>query len=67
MGQSDLDNLNDECRVLSSEINGLVENRMRTGQDPMDDKLSIFRQQVTKADILMYWYCTAVECMTLFL
>ncbi len=46
MGQSDLDNLNDRCRVLSSEINGLVENRMRTGQDPMDDKLSIFRQQV---------------------
>ena len=51
MGQSDLDNLNDKCRVLSSEINGLVENRMRTGQDPMDDKLSIFRQQVTKTDV----------------
>ena len=32
MGQSDLDALNDNCRVLNAEINGLVENRMRSGQ-----------------------------------
>ena len=59
MGQSDLDSLNDKCRVLSSEINGLVENRMRSGQDPMDDKLSIFRQQVRKFLLIfiihIYW------------
>jgi len=47
MGQSDLDSLNDKCRVLSSEINGLVENRMRSVQAPEEDKLTIFRQQAS--------------------
>ncbi|KAL3848360.1 hypothetical protein ACJMK2_019225 [Sinanodonta woodiana] len=44
MGMSDLDQLHSQIRELTTEINQLVEKRMRSGE-PMDDKLSIFRQQ----------------------
>eukprot|EP00794_Sanderia_malayensis_P010972 gene10972-12135_t len=44
MTHSDLDSLNAKIRSLSAEINGLVEKRM-VQSDPMDDKLSVFRQQ----------------------
>ena len=44
MGQAELDVLNKEIKELSSEINKLVEERM-VGNDPIDDKLSVFRQQ----------------------
>ena len=44
MGQSELDILNKQIKDLSSEINQLVEKRM-VRNDPIDDKLSVFRQQ----------------------
>lgn len=44
MTNSDLDALNLQIKSLSSDINGLVEKRMVQG-DPIDDKLSVFRQQ----------------------
>lgn len=44
MGQSDLDELQNKIQDLNTEINQLVEKRMRSGE-PMDDKLSLFRQQ----------------------
>lgn len=44
MGQNELDVLNRKIKGLSSEINELVEKRM-VRNDPMDDKLSVFRQQ----------------------
>jgi len=44
MSNSDLDGLNAKIRDLSAEINSLVEKRMVQG-DPIDDKLSVFRQQ----------------------
>lgn len=45
MGQSDLDEINNKIKTTNAEINGLVEKRMMSG-DPMEDKLSLFRQQV---------------------
>lgn len=44
MSNSDLDALNAKIKSLSAEINALVEKRM-VQSDPMDDKLSVFRQQ----------------------
>lgn len=44
MGQSDLDELNNQINALNAEINQLIEQRMRSG-DPTEDKLSLFRQQ----------------------
>lgn len=44
MGQSDLDELNSQITAMNTEVNQLVEQRMRSG-DPTDDKLSLFRQQ----------------------
>jgi len=44
MGQTELDVLNNQMKDMSLEINKLVEERM-VGNDPMDDKLSVFRQQ----------------------
>ncbi|CAB3988944.1 intraflagellar transport 81 homolog, partial [Paramuricea clavata] len=46
MGQSDLDQLNHQIRQLSDEINKLIEKRM-VRNDPIDDKLSLFRQQAS--------------------
>ncbi|XP_025079923.1 intraflagellar transport protein 81 homolog [Pomacea canaliculata] len=46
MGQSDLDELNNQINILNAEINQLIEQRMRSGE-PTDDKLSIFRQQAS--------------------
>ncbi|XP_028405978.1 intraflagellar transport protein 81 homolog isoform X1 [Dendronephthya gigantea] len=46
MGQSDLDQLNQQIRQLSDEINKLIEKRM-VRNDPIDDKLSLFRQQAS--------------------
>lgn len=44
MGPNELESLNDMIRELSSEVNQLVEKRMMRN-DPIDDKLSVFRQQ----------------------
>ncbi|XP_074658114.1 intraflagellar transport protein 81 homolog [Tubulanus polymorphus] len=44
MGQRDLDEIQDKIRQTNSEINELIEKRMRSN-DPIDDKLSLFRQQ----------------------
>lgn len=44
MGQADLEELHNKIQDLNTEINQLVEKRMRSGE-PMDDKLSLFRQQ----------------------
>nr|KAG5694660.1 hypothetical protein BaRGS_003938 [Batillaria attramentaria] len=44
MGQSDLDELNNQITALNAEVNQLIEQRMRSG-DPTEDKLSLFRQQ----------------------
>ncbi|XP_065056271.1 intraflagellar transport protein 81 homolog [Rhopilema esculentum] len=44
MTTSDLDSLTSKIKDLSAEINSLVEKRMVQG-DPIDDKLSVFRQQ----------------------
>ncbi|KXJ17310.1 intraflagellar transport protein 81 homolog [Exaiptasia diaphana] len=46
MGHSDLDELNKNIKTLSSEINSLIEKRM-VRNDPIDDKLSLFRQQAS--------------------
>jgi len=45
MGQSDLDEINNKIKQTNAEVNQLVEKRMMSG-DPMEDKLSLFRQQV---------------------
>ncbi|XP_067669483.1 intraflagellar transport protein 81 homolog isoform X1 [Haliotis asinina] len=44
MGQSDLDDLNNQITELNSEVNKLTEKRMMSNE-PTDDKLSLFRQQ----------------------
>jgi len=44
MGQNELEVLNQSIKELSSEVNELVEKRMMRN-DPIDDKLSVFRQQ----------------------
>lgn len=46
MGQADLDELNKRIKQLSAEINTLIEKRM-VRNDPIDDKLSLFRQQAS--------------------
>ncbi|KAK3730167.1 hypothetical protein QZH41_016003 [Actinostola sp. cb2023] len=46
MGHSDLDELNKTIKTISSEINSLIEKRM-VRNDPIDDKLSLFRQQAS--------------------
>lgn len=46
MGQNDVDELNKRIKQLSAEINSLIEKRM-VKNDPIDDKLSIFRQQAS--------------------
>ncbi|KAJ7330649.1 Intraflagellar transport protein 81 [Desmophyllum pertusum] len=46
MGQSDVDELNKRIKQLSAEINTLIEKRM-VRNDPIDDKLSLFRQQAS--------------------
>ncbi|OCU02076.1 intraflagellar transport protein 81 homolog isoform X1 [Xenopus laevis] len=43
MGQADLTELEEKIHEVNLQINQLIENRMRN--DPMDDKLSLFRQQ----------------------
>lgn len=44
MGPSELDVLNKQIKDLSAEINQLVEKRL-VRNDPIDDKLAVFRQQ----------------------
>ncbi|XP_013415931.1 intraflagellar transport protein 81 homolog [Lingula anatina] len=44
MGQAELDELNGKIRDMNTEINQLIEKRMRSN-DPIDDKLALFRQQ----------------------
>ncbi|XP_050404861.1 intraflagellar transport protein 81 homolog [Patella vulgata] len=44
MGQSDLNELQQQIQGLNAEVNELIEKRMRAG-DPSDDKLSLFKQQ----------------------
>ncbi|XP_058640644.1 intraflagellar transport protein 81 homolog isoform X2 [Onychostoma macrolepis] len=44
MGQAELRELEDKIRETNTEINHLIEKRMMRN-DPMDDKLSLFRQQ----------------------
>ncbi|XP_070538822.1 intraflagellar transport protein 81 homolog [Ptychodera flava] len=46
MGQSDLDELDKKIRAVNAEINQLIEKRMMRN-DPIDDKLSLFRQQAS--------------------
>lgn len=46
MGQPDIDELNKRIKQLSAEINSLIEKRM-VRNDPIDDKLSLFRQQAS--------------------
>ncbi|XP_031548749.1 intraflagellar transport protein 81 homolog [Actinia tenebrosa] len=46
MGQSDLDELNKKIKTISTEINSLIEKCM-VRNDPIDDKLSLFRQQAS--------------------
>lgn len=46
MGQNDIDDLNKRIKQLSVEINSLIEKRM-VRNDPIDDKLSLFRQQAS--------------------
>ncbi|XP_020603042.1 intraflagellar transport protein 81 homolog [Orbicella faveolata] len=46
MGQTDVDELNKRIKQLSAEINTLIEKRM-VRNDPIDDKLSLFRQQAS--------------------
>ncbi|XP_004910569.1 intraflagellar transport protein 81 homolog [Xenopus tropicalis] len=43
MSQADLTELEEKIHEVNLQINQLIENRMRN--DPMDDKLSLFRQQ----------------------
>ncbi|XP_026125330.1 intraflagellar transport protein 81 homolog isoform X1 [Carassius auratus] len=44
LGQAELRELEDKIREINTEINHLIEKRMMRN-DPMDDKLSLFRQQ----------------------
>lgn len=44
MGQSDLDAIHEKIKTTNTEMNQLIEKRMMSA-DPMDDKLSLFRQQ----------------------
>uniref|UniRef100_X1Z4C8 Intraflagellar transport protein 81 homolog n=1 Tax=Capitella teleta TaxID=283909 RepID=X1Z4C8_CAPTE len=44
MGQSDLDDINSQIHKMNAEVNQLIEKRMMSN-DPIDDKLSLFRQQ----------------------
>ncbi|XP_014027175.1 intraflagellar transport protein 81 homolog [Salmo salar] len=46
MGQAELGELEDKIREINIEINLLIEKRMMRN-DPMDDKLSLFRQQAS--------------------
>ncbi|CAB1445283.1 unnamed protein product [Pleuronectes platessa] len=46
MGQADLQELEDKIREVDSQINQLIEKRMMRN-DPMDDKLTLFRQQAS--------------------
>ncbi|XP_077987747.1 intraflagellar transport protein 81 homolog [Glandiceps talaboti] len=46
MGQSDLDELDRKIKAVNAEINQLIEKRMMRN-DPIDDKLSLFRQQAS--------------------
>ncbi|XP_035693402.1 intraflagellar transport protein 81 homolog isoform X1 [Branchiostoma floridae] len=46
MGQSDLDELHTKIKDSNAEINQLIEKRMMRN-DPIDDKLSIFKQQAS--------------------
>lgn len=46
MGQAELRELEEKIRETNTEINQLIEKRM-VRNDPMDDKLSLFRQQAT--------------------
>ncbi|XP_019949145.1 intraflagellar transport protein 81 homolog [Paralichthys olivaceus] len=46
MGQADLQNLEDKIKEVDSQINQLIEKRMMRN-DPMDDKLTLFRQQAS--------------------
>ncbi|KAK2156371.1 hypothetical protein LSH36_215g03007 [Paralvinella palmiformis] len=44
MGQADLGEIKNKIDKINSEVNQLIEKRMMSG-DPMDDKISLFRQQ----------------------
>ncbi|KAG7480561.1 hypothetical protein MATL_G00057640 [Megalops atlanticus] len=46
MGQAELAELEDKIREINMQINQLIEKRMMRN-DPMDDKLSLFRQQAS--------------------
>ncbi|XP_013769572.1 intraflagellar transport protein 81 homolog isoform X1 [Pundamilia nyererei] len=46
MGQADLQELEDKIKEADSQINQLIEKRMMR-YDPMDDKLSLYRQQAS--------------------
>ncbi|KAG9354659.1 hypothetical protein JZ751_001372, partial [Albula glossodonta] len=46
MGQAELGELEDKIREINMQINQLIEKRMMRN-DPMDDKLSLFRQQAS--------------------
>uniref|UniRef100_H3BA04 Intraflagellar transport protein 81 homolog n=1 Tax=Latimeria chalumnae TaxID=7897 RepID=H3BA04_LATCH len=46
MGQPELNELEDKIREVNAQINQLIEKRMMRN-DPMDDKLSLFRQQAS--------------------
>ncbi|KAK7136207.1 hypothetical protein R3I94_014756 [Phoxinus phoxinus] len=57
MGQAELRELEDKIREINTEINHLIEKKMMRN-DPMDDKLSLFRQQ---AAIIVHKKETKVE------
>ena len=44
-----------QIKQLSAEINSLIEKRM-VKNDPIDDKLSIFRQQVSALNSIVKFY-----------
>ncbi|XP_078106521.1 LOW QUALITY PROTEIN: intraflagellar transport protein 81 homolog [Sander vitreus] len=46
MGQTDLQELEDQIKEVDSQINQLIEKRMMRS-DPMDDKLTLYRQQAS--------------------
>ncbi|XP_031705492.1 intraflagellar transport protein 81 homolog [Anarrhichthys ocellatus] len=46
MGQADLQELEDKIKEVDSQINQLIEKRMMRS-NPMDDKLTLYRQQVS--------------------
>uniref|UniRef100_W5MJU6 Intraflagellar transport protein 81 homolog n=1 Tax=Lepisosteus oculatus TaxID=7918 RepID=W5MJU6_LEPOC len=46
MGQSELGELENKIREINTQINQIIEKRMMRN-DPMDDKLSLFRQQAS--------------------